>query len=98
VTSGEEDATRGLARANDVRHGGGGEDAVLADNEMFDPVAGGELDDRLDALGRVEPAITTDDERGALSSWGGDTRQDRLNKVLGVVCLLEDGDPVGRTA
>lgn len=79
-----------------MRDGGGGEDAVLSDDEVLDTVTSSNLDDLLDALGRVEATVSSNDERGSLSAGGGDSREDGLDEVLGVVLLLEDGDPAGK--
>lgn len=92
----EEDASRGLARADDVRDGGGGEDAVLADDEVRDAVACCDLDDLLDALGGVEASVSADDEGRVGGAGGGDPFEDGLDKVLGVVLLLKDDDPARR--
>lgn len=64
MASSEEDATRGLAEADDVTGGGGGEDAVLADEELLDAMGGANLCDELDHLGVPVAAIAADDEEG----------------------------------
>lgn len=89
----EEDTAGGLARADDVRDGGGGEDAVLSDDEVRDSVACSDLDDRLDALGGVVAAVSADDKGRVGGARGRDSFEDGLDKVLGVVLLLEDDDP-----
>jgi hypothetical protein len=90
VTRSEEDTTRGLPRADDVRHGRRREDTVLSYDEVHDAVARCDLDNLLDALGRVESTISSDDERRALRTGAGDTFEDGLYEVLRVVFLLED--------
>lgn len=96
MTRGEEDAAGRLAGADLVRDGRGREDAVAADDELLDAVTRGDLDNDADNLGRVVAAIAADDEGGALRT-AGDSREDRLDKVLGVMLLLEDGDAVAQT-
>ena len=81
----EEDTAGGLARADDVRDGGGGEDAVLSDDEVRDSVACSDLDDRLDALGGVVAAVSADDKGRVGGARGRDSFEDGLDKVLGVV-------------
>lgn len=61
---------------------------------MLDAVTSGNLDDLLDALGRVEATVSSHDEGSSLSAGRRDSRKDSLDEVLGVVLLLEDGDPV----
>jgi len=94
VRGSEEDTTGSLAVTDDMRDGGGGEDAVLSDDELRDAVTGGELDDLLDDLGRVVASVTTDDE-GSVLGTSRDGGEDRLDEVLGVVLLLEDGHTAG---
>ena len=93
VTCGEQDAAGRLALADAVGNGRGGEDAVLADDEVLDAVSGCNLDDLLDALGRVVPPVAADDERRARRAGRRDALEDCLDEVLGVVLLLEDDDP-----
>lgn len=66
---------------------------MLSYDEVHDAVARCDLDNLLDALGRVESTISSDDERRALGTGARNTLEDGLHKVLGVVLLLEDDDP-----
>jgi hypothetical protein len=79
-----------------VAGGRGGHDAVLADQELFDAVRGTDLCNDLSDLGVVVAAITANDERGALGTFG-DGVEDGGNEVLGVVGLLEDLDLLAKT-
>jgi hypothetical protein len=64
VAGGQEDATRGLALANDVAGGGRRQNAVLADQELPDAVCRTDLGNQLDDLGVPEPSIAANDEEG----------------------------------
>jgi hypothetical protein len=79
-----------------VAGGRGGHDAVLADQELLDAVCGTDLCNDLGDLGVVVAAITANDERGALGTFG-DGVEDGGNEVLGVVGLLEDLDLLAKT-
>lgn len=61
--------------------GRGGEDAVLADEELLDAIGGANLGDELDHLWVPVAAVAADDEKGA---WGGAGQKAR---VSGLVCL-----------
>jgi hypothetical protein len=76
--------------------GGGGHDAVLADQELLNAVCGTDLCNDLSDLGVVVAAITANDERGALCTFGNGV-EDGGNEVLGVVGLLEDLDLLAKT-
>ena len=56
---------------------------------MFDTVRGSYAEDDLGSFGREESPVPTDDDCFALGSTGHGG-EDRLDKVLGVVRLLED--------
>ena len=82
MAGGQEDTTIRFVLADDVRRGGGGEDTVLANDELGDTVGRTDLEDRLDSLWREIPAIATDDES---LSGGVDGVEDGLDEVLGVM-------------
>lgn len=65
VAGRQEDTTGGLALADDMAGGGGGQNTVLADKELLDTVGGANLGNQLDDLGVPEAAVTTDDEERA---------------------------------
>lgn len=78
----EEDTTVGVVLSNDVGRGGGGQNRVLADDELFHAVGGTNLEDGLNGLRGEVSAIASDDERRTV---GADRIKDGLDKVLGVV-------------
>lgn len=78
----KEDATVGLVLSDDVGRGGGGQDRVLADDELFHAVGGTDLQYRLDGLWGEVTTVTADDEGRAVCI---DRIEDGLGKVLGVV-------------
>lgn len=82
MAGGEEDAAISLALADDVGSGGGGKDAVLANDELLDAVRRADFEDGLNSLLQEEATITTYDDRRAL---GVDGVEDGLNEVLRVV-------------
>lgn len=88
VTGGKDEAAIGLARADHGRDGGRRQDAVLADQEPAHAVGRRHLQDRLDGLGVVVPAVAADHERAALDSV--QAVEHRLHEVLEIVRLLED--------
>ena len=92
----EQDTTSGLADADEVAGGRGGHYAILTDQKLLDAVCGTDLCNDLGDLGVVVAAITADDERGALGTFG-DGVEDGGNEVLGVVGLLEDLDLLAKT-
>jgi hypothetical protein len=91
VAGGEQDTASGLADADEVAGSRSGHDAILADEELLHAICGTDLCNDLGDLGVVVAAITTDDEGGALSTFG-DGVEDGGNEVLGVVGLLEHLD------
>lgn len=94
MASGQQDTASRLVLANDVGSSWGGEDGVLADDELGDAVGGGDAKDDLDGWNGEVTAVTTDDEGSTLGSWGRDRIEDSLDKVFGVVLLLKDLDAV----
>lgn len=58
----KEDATGGLAQANDMAGGGGRENAIVTDDELLDAVRSANLRDQLDDLRVPEAAITSNDK------------------------------------
>jgi hypothetical protein len=62
VTGCEEDTTGGLAKTNDMAGSWGGENAVVADDELLDTVRGADLCGELDDLGVPVTAVTTDNK------------------------------------
>lgn len=96
VTGRQEDTTGGLALADEVAGSGGGEDAILADQQLLDTISGTDFGNLLDDLGVVVAAIATDDEESALSALG-DGEDDASNEGFGVVGLLEDLDLLTKT-
>ena len=122
VRGSEEDTTVGLVGSDQGRNGWGGEDSVLANNDVLDTVTGSETEDDLGSFWRLgmssvsgkgrgnrgrdglgegsatheESTITTDDDSFALgSTWHGG--EGGLDKVLGVVLLLEHLDLLSKT-
>jgi hypothetical protein len=64
MTSRQQDAARGFPLANDMAGGRGREDAVLADEQLLDAVAGTDLGDQLDDFGVPVATVAADDEEG----------------------------------
>jgi hypothetical protein len=62
VAGSKQNASGGLADANDMAGGGSGKNSILADDELLDTVGGTDLGNQLDDLGVPEPAITTNDK------------------------------------
>lgn len=91
VASGQQDATGGLADADQVAGGGGAENAVLADKQLLNPVGGTDLGNLLDNFGVVVAAIATDDQEGTVGTFRNG-EEDGGDEGLGVVGLLEDLD------
>jgi hypothetical protein len=91
VAGGEQDTASGIADTDEVAGGRSGHDTILADEELLHAICGTDLCDDLGNLGVVITAITTDNERCALSTFGNGV-EDGGNEVLGVVGLLEDLD------
>lgn len=54
VRSSEEDTTIGLEGSNKGRTSGGGEDGVLAENDVLDAVGSTDTEDNLGSLGRLK--------------------------------------------
>lgn len=96
VTGRQEDTTGGLALADEVAGSRGGEDAILADQQLLDTISGTDFGNLLNDLGVVVAAIATDDEESALSTLG-DREDDASDEGLGVVGLLEDLDLLTKT-
>jgi hypothetical protein len=94
VRRSEENTSRRLTVPNNVGDRRGREDPVLSDDEFRNAVSGREFDNLLDHLGGVVASVTTDDE-GCVLRTSRDGGEDRLEEVLGVVFLLEDGNAVG---
>ena len=78
----QEDPAVSLVFADHIGRGGGGQDRVLADDELFDAIGRPDLEDGLDGLGRKVATVASDDEGCAT---GVDGIKDGLDKVFGVV-------------
>lgn len=96
VTGSQQNTTGSLANADQVARSGGGENAILAHQELLDTVGGTDLGDLGDDLRVVVTAITANDEEGILDTLG-DGEEDAGNEGLGVVVLLEDLDLLAKT-
>lgn len=84
VGSGEENAAGRLVFADNIGRGWRGEDTVMADDEFGDTVRRCDAENGLDGGLAVVAAVTTNDERRALST-SRNGEKDRLDEVLGVV-------------
>jgi hypothetical protein len=78
----EEDTPVGVVLSDHVGRGGGGQDRVLADDELGHAVGGPDLEDSLDGLWGEVTTVASDDERCALCVDGV---KDGLDEVFGVV-------------
>lgn len=87
----KQNTTGGFPDANEVAGGRGAHDTVLADEQLLDAVSGTNFSNQLSDLWVVVAAITANDEERAIDALG-DGQQDRSNKRLAVVGLLEDLD------
>lgn len=96
VTGSQQNTTGSLPDTDQVTGSRGTEDAVLADEQLFDTVSGTNLCDLLNNLGVVVTAITGDNEGGILSTFG-DRQDDAGHEGFGVVGLLEDLDLLTKT-
>ena len=88
VRGGKEDTTIGLVLANNVRCSGGGEDRVLANDELSDTIGRTDLEDGLNGLGREETTVATDDKCLSLDI---DRVKDGLDEVLRVMLAIVRG-------
>lgn len=79
--------TVSLSSTDDGRHGGGGEDSILSDEDFGHSITGGDLEDELKGLSVIEPSISTDNEKRSLELLSGKRVEDRLNEVGEVVSL-----------
>ena len=61
----QENATSGLAFANEVAGGRRRQNAVLADQQLLNAICRADLSNQLDNLGVPIPPIAADDEKGA---------------------------------
>lgn len=65
MASSQEDTSGSLAQTDDMTGSRGGKDAVLADDELLDPVGGTNLGNKLDDLGVPVSAVTTNNKKRA---------------------------------
>jgi len=82
VACGQEDTTIGLILANDVGGCRGREDTVSANNELLDPVGGGNLENLLDGRLGIVPPITSYDNSGTLGRGGIENGLDEVLSVM----------------
>lgn len=61
----QENASGSLAQADNMASSRGGQNAILADEELLDTVGSTNLSNQLNDLGVPVTAITTNDEEGA---------------------------------
>lgn len=91
----EQDPTRRFVFTNNVGCGWGGEDRVLADDELGDAVGCCDAEDDLYGWDGEVAAVAADDECSAFCAcW--DRIEDGLHKVFGVVLLFKDFDAIVR--
>lgn len=96
MTGSEQNTTSSLANADQVASSGGGENAILAHQELLDTIGGTDLGDLGDDFRVVVTAIATNDQEGVLDTLG-DGEEDASNEGLGVVGLLENLDLLAKT-
>ncbi len=82
MAGGQEDTTIGLILANDVGGCRGREDTVSANNELLDPVGGGNLENLLDGRLGIVPPITSYDNSGTLGRGGIENGLDEVLSVM----------------
>ena len=85
----QDEATESLALADQVGGGGRRQDAALPHHHATEAVGDRHGDHLLDHLAIVEAAVAADDQR--LASETLERIEHRLNEVLDIVRLLEDG-------
>jgi len=66
----QQDATSCFSDADQMACGRSAHDAILADEQLLNPICGSDLCDQLCDLWVVVAAITADDEVGAFSTLG----------------------------
>ncbi len=88
---GQENSASGLSLADNVRCSWSAENAILADQQLLDTIRSSNLSNELDNFWVPVSSITTNDEESSLSSLR-DSEEDRCDKGLGVVWLLENSD------
>ena len=96
VACSEQDTAGCLSNTNKVTGSWGTHDAILTDQKLLDTVSSTNLCDQLGDLWVVVAAISTNNEEGSLRAFR-DRLDDRGNKVLRVVLLLENLDLLAQT-
>jgi hypothetical protein len=91
VTSSEQDASGGLADANNVTGSRSTQNAVLANNEFLDSISSSNLCNELSHFWVPVATITSNDQGASFNAFGNG-EQDGGNKSLTVVWLLKDLD------
>jgi hypothetical protein len=89
VAGRQHDAAEGLVFTDDVGGCGRRQDAAAADQHAAETVGGGHLDGELDDFAVVVPPVAADHQR--LAGKAFQRIEDRLDEVLRIVRLLEDG-------
>jgi hypothetical protein len=96
VARSQQDTTISLLAPDQSRDSRGGKNRVLTKDNVLDTVTGSELEDDLHGLRGEVSSVTTNNESLAFGSTGHGG-QGSLDKVLGVVLLLEDLDSLSQT-
>lgn len=84
MTCREENTASGLVLPDNIRSGGGREDAVFSDDEFLDAIGRSDFQDDLNSLRAEETSVSTNDQG---RTFGIDRAEDGLNKVLRVVLV-----------
>ena len=90
VAGRQDDAAEGAALADDMRGGRRRKDAALPDDDLAEAIGGSHADDGLDHLAVEVAAVAADHQRPAGEAF--QRIEQRLDEILRVVLLLEDGN------
>lgn len=96
MTGSQQNATGGTAFSDNMAGSGGGEDAILPDQHLLDPIRCTDLGYQLYDLGVVVTTISTNDEEAPLDALGYG-EEDAGDEGFAVVWLLEDFDLFSKT-
>ena len=95
VAGGEDDAAESAEMADEPRDRRRRQDAALADHDPAEAVGGGDLRHDLDRLAVEEAPVAADHQRLAVEAF--ERIEDRLDEILKISRLLEDGHFLAQT-
>lgn len=91
MTCRQKNTARGISLSDDMAGGRGGENAILADQELLHPICRTDLGYKLHDLWIVVPAISSNDQEASLDAFGYG-KENAGDEGLAVVWLLKDLD------